>query len=89
MSEQKLNPDGIEAAKNTFVFMCADGFTPKDEDLVESIVSAYLAVAQPEVTPLELANAWEEGHRVGADDTWNRPYSKPTPNPYRPEENNA
>ncbi|MFJ5108664.1 MULTISPECIES: hypothetical protein [unclassified Glutamicibacter] len=56
-NQPPLNPDGIEAAENVFIFMCADGYTPKAEDAAESLVSAYLAAAQPEVNSVEELDA--------------------------------
>ena len=61
MPDTPLNPDALEAAENMFIFMCADGYTPKAEDAAESLVSAYLAVAQPEVNSVEELDALPEG----------------------------
>lgn len=57
MPDTPLNPDALKAAENMFIFMCADGYTPKAEDAAESLVSAYLAVAQPEVNTVEELDA--------------------------------
>lgn len=73
-------------------------YTPNTDRVRAAVVDGAL-ITQPEfdrwlekllgVSQPELANAWEDGHKAGTEDTWNRPYGKPTPNPYRPEESNA
>lgn len=88
MTDTPLNPDAIlEAAVASRHALWDEDFwgfssesDAQDYGFQEGAKWAQkqLALAQP-----ELADAWEEGHKAGAEDTWNRPYGKPTPNPYK------
>ena len=49
-NQPPLNPDALRRADDAASELYADGYCPKAEDAAEVAVSAYLAVAQPEVT---------------------------------------